>query len=393
MCEYTVMDTADPRRMFLLPIRGAGDWLFAGFLSLAALPPVLRLLGGQLSCPLRISNGCFKKNLRVGGLLAALGGTCVMQLSLRQLSYLVAVIDAGSLTRAADRLNVTPTSLSLQIKHLEEMVGSRLLLRHSRGVSATEAGSIFCDHAREILGRVSELERFILGGGIAAPRSLRVGAVPAVTRMLGIEVIAAAAQTLKGTTLQLSEGWSGDLLEKLAGGALDFVIAYDLDPYDDIEVVTFFEDEFVFICHPDHHPGPAEIDLADALASDLVFYGQSSVSWRAVTEVAARRNLPLALAHREVIHRRLARAVVSGPRHVGRPLRFRPRRGFARRAWRQAAIGQPDPASARDGGAARNPRHGAQDRLRRSGVRPDGRDPAPSSACRRCRHTSDSGPA
>ncbi|WP_170118974.1 LysR family transcriptional regulator [Roseicyclus mahoneyensis] len=216
-----------------------------------------------------------------------------MHLSLRQLSYLVAVIDAGSLTRAADSLNVTPTSLSLQMKHLEEMVGARLLLRHSRGVSATEAGSIVCDHARDILSRVSELEHFILGGGIAAPRALRVGAVPAVTRMLGIEVIAAAAQTLKGTTLHLSEGWSGDLLEKLAAGALDFVIAYDLDPYDDIEVVTFFEDEFVFICHPDRHPGPAEIDLADALTSDLVFYGQSSVSWRAVTEVAAQRNLPV----------------------------------------------------------------------------------------------------
>jgi LysR family nitrogen assimilation transcriptional regulator len=215
-----------------------------------------------------------------------------MHLSLRQLSYLVAVLDAGSLTRAAERLNLTPTSLSLQMKLLEERLGTRLLLRHSRGVTATEAGAIFLEHARDILRRVSELEQVFEAGGIAVPRTLRVGAVPAFTRMLGIELIADAAQTLKGTRLLLSEGWSSDLLGKLDTGSLDFVVAYDLEPYDDIEVVTFFEDEFVFICSPDLRPSSVEIELGEVLKTGLVFYGQSSVSWRAVTATAAARRLP-----------------------------------------------------------------------------------------------------
>jgi LysR family nitrogen assimilation transcriptional regulator len=222
-----------------------------------------------------------------------------MQLSLRQLTYLVAVIDAGSMTRAAERLNVTPTSLSLQMKNLEERIGTRLLLRHSRGVSATEAGVVFHEHAQEILRRVDELERLFLDGGILVPATLRVGAVPAVTRMLGIEVIAQAEQALSGTTLLLSEGWSNDLLEKLTAKTLDFVIAYDLSPYDDIDVVTFFEDEFVFIAQPQLHPANGRIELSDALASDLVFYGQSSVSWRAVMATAADHKLPV-VAYREV---------------------------------------------------------------------------------------------
>lgn len=222
-----------------------------------------------------------------------------MRLSLRQLNYLIAVIDAGSLTRAAERLNVTPTSLSLQMKHLEELVGSSLLVRHSRGVSATETGMILYTHAEEILRRVAALEDLIFSGGIANSLSLRIGAVPAVTRMLGVEAVAGAAQHLKGTTLLLSEGWSYEMQQKLNARTLDFVIAYDLHPYDDIEVVTFFEDEFLFICRPDRHPPETSLDLAEILASDLVFYGRNSVSWRAVRDTAAARNLPFS-GHREV---------------------------------------------------------------------------------------------
>lgn len=222
-----------------------------------------------------------------------------MHLSLRQLAYLVAVVDAGSMSRAAERLNLTATSLSLQMKLLEERVGTRLLQRHSRGVTATEAGEVFVRHAQDILQRVTDLERLFADDSADAPATLRVGAVPAFTRMLGIELIADASQALKGTALLLSEGWSSDLLAKLSGGSLDYVIAYDLEPYDDIEVVTFFEDEFVFISRPDPRDAFTEIEMADVLATDLVFYGQASVSWRAVTSTAAARGLRIS-GHREV---------------------------------------------------------------------------------------------
>jgi LysR family nitrogen assimilation transcriptional regulator len=222
-----------------------------------------------------------------------------MHLSLRQLAYLVAVVDAGSMSRAAEHLNLTATSLSLQMKLLEERVGTRLLLRHSRGVTATEAGEVFFQHARRILEQVTDLEGLFVGGVVEPPARLRVGAVPAFTRMLGIELIADTGQMLKGTELLLSEGWSSDLLQKLGAGSLDYVIAYELEAYDEIEVVTFFEDEFVFISRPGLFDASTEISLVEVLASDLVFYGQSSVSWRAVTSTAAARNLPFT-GHLEV---------------------------------------------------------------------------------------------
>jgi LysR family nitrogen assimilation transcriptional regulator len=212
---------------------------------------------------------------------------------LRQLQYLVAIVDAGSMTRAAECLNITPASLSLQMKQLEDSVGARLFLRHSRGVTATDKGAAFFEHAQDILQRVADLERMIVDGGLAAPKTLRVGAVPAVTRMLGIEAISAAAQTLKGTTLLLSEGWSFELLEQLAARTLDFVIAYDLKPDNDIDVVTFFDDEFMFICHPARYPAGQPLKLSEAMASDLVFYGRNSVSWRAVQDTTTAQAVPL----------------------------------------------------------------------------------------------------
>jgi LysR family nitrogen assimilation transcriptional regulator len=215
-----------------------------------------------------------------------------MHLSLRQLAYLEAVVNAGSMSRAAERLNLTATSLSLQMKLLEERVGTRLLLRHSRGVTATEAGALFLDHARDILQRVADLENLFAGDAVDAPKTLRVGAVPAFMRMLGIELMADAGETLRGTTLLLSEGWSSDLMARLVAGSLDYVVAYDLKPFDDVEVVTFFEDEFVYISRPGPGGPGAEIALADVLASPLVFYGDASVSWRAVAAAAEGAGLP-----------------------------------------------------------------------------------------------------
>ena len=219
-----------------------------------------------------------------------------MRLSLRQLDYLVAIIDGGSMTRAAARLNVTPTSVSLQMKQLEELFGTRLLVRHSRGVSATDTGIAVYEHAQDILRRVADLERLLPDGDATAPYNLRLGAVPAATRMLGIEAMAGVARNMKGATVMLSEGWANELMEKLSAGTLDFVIAYDLEQTEEISVVEFFDDEFLFVCRPGCHPDGSLIDLSAVLSDDLVFFGKRSVSWRAVTEAARASGLAVARA-------------------------------------------------------------------------------------------------
>jgi DNA-binding transcriptional LysR family regulator len=95
-------------------------------------------------------------------------------LELRHLRYFVAVAEAGTFTRAAERLFIAQPTLSQQIARLEQIVGTPLLDRRRDGVRLTAAGAVLLDAARDVLaaaGRaVSETRQ---AAGLGRPR-LRV---------------------------------------------------------------------------------------------------------------------------------------------------------------------------------------------------------------------------
>ena len=68
-------------------------------------------------------------------------------MELRQLRYFVGIHEAGSLLKASTRLHVAQPALGQQMAALEAEVGARLLHRSSRGVTLTEAGKVFLEHA------------------------------------------------------------------------------------------------------------------------------------------------------------------------------------------------------------------------------------------------------
>jgi DNA-binding transcriptional LysR family regulator len=80
------------------------------------------------------------------------------ELEFRQLRYFVEVAQEGQMTRAARRLQLAQPALSQAIARLEAQVGLRLLERHARGVSLTEAGEAFLEKARATLAAVDEMQ-------------------------------------------------------------------------------------------------------------------------------------------------------------------------------------------------------------------------------------------
>jgi|SRR5271170_6459817 len=75
-------------------------------------------------------------------------------LELRHLRYFVAVADAGTFTRAAERLFIAQPTLSQQVRRLEQIVGTALLVRGREGVRLTAAGTVLLEAAREVLSVV-----------------------------------------------------------------------------------------------------------------------------------------------------------------------------------------------------------------------------------------------
>lgn len=82
------------------------------------------------------------------------GAGAPQSLELRHLRYFVALADAGSFTRAAERLTIAQPTLSQQIRRLEETIGTPLLHRRREGLQLTAAGSVLLEKSRSVLSLV-----------------------------------------------------------------------------------------------------------------------------------------------------------------------------------------------------------------------------------------------
>src|SRR5260221_14707573 len=99
-----------------------------------------------------------------------------MQLPLRQLRYVVAAADAGNVTEAARRLNVSQPSISSAIAEVERYIGEPLFIRrHARGVTLPLAGENIDNNARLLLKHAAEFGHNALkhGNDLRGTKALR----------------------------------------------------------------------------------------------------------------------------------------------------------------------------------------------------------------------------
>ena len=123
-------------------------------------------------------------------------------LELRHLRFFVAVADAGSFTRAAERIFIAQPTLSQQIRRLEQIVGTPLLHRRRDGLRLTTAGGVLLDASRNVLSLVDhEVNRTRQAAGPGRPR-LRMVIPPGPPEDLAVKAAAAlraAATSLANT--------------------------------------------------------------------------------------------------------------------------------------------------------------------------------------------------
>lgn len=111
------------------------------------------------------------------------------QLNYHHLLYFHAIARERSLTRAARRLNVSQSALSIQLRKLEERLGHPLFERANRRLELTEAGRIALDHAETIFRTGDELVSTLRGRAPAGRHVLRVGSVATLSRNFQLEFV------------------------------------------------------------------------------------------------------------------------------------------------------------------------------------------------------------
>jgi DNA-binding transcriptional LysR family regulator len=96
-------------------------------------------------------------------------------MDLRHLRYFVAVAEALHFTRAAERLGIKQPPLSLQIRQLEEEMGTPLFRRLTRGVELTESGALLLEEVRRILDQVERTKAMVQSRARGGTGRIRVG--------------------------------------------------------------------------------------------------------------------------------------------------------------------------------------------------------------------------
>ena len=173
-----------------------------------------------------------------------------MNVRLRQLRAFVAVARTGSFTEAANRLFLTQSALSGQIKELERVLGVRLFDRTTRQVQVSQIGSEFLPLASRIL---EDLDRSL--DAIAELKALRTGRVRIAAPQLMActivpEMIAAFAGRHPDLQISLADAESDLILSKVRSGEVDFGLGTARDDMEDIDSRFLFEMPFVVVFRP-----------------------------------------------------------------------------------------------------------------------------------------------
>ncbi|HJL14355.1 MAG TPA: LysR family transcriptional regulator [Sandaracinaceae bacterium LLY-WYZ-13_1] len=145
-------------------------------------------------------------------------------LNYHHLRYFWAVAHEGNLTRAAERLHVTASAVSVQIRKLEDSVGHALFARRGRALELTEAGRITLRYADEIFAAGDELVGVLREPAGTRRRELRVGALATLSRNFQIGFVAPLLAR-DDVEVVIRSGALASMLAELEAHRLDVVLA------------------------------------------------------------------------------------------------------------------------------------------------------------------------
>jgi LysR family nitrogen assimilation transcriptional regulator len=217
-------------------------------------------------------------------------------INLKQLTYFLRVIEAGNMTAAAEQLNLAQPALGSQIRQLEKELAVALLVRHSRGVSPTEAGRLLYERAKILLRDVEEMRRDVQKLGTGKKDAIVLGVSPSIMLLIGADVLLEARREMPNVFLSLSEERSVVLADALEREQLDVILAYNIGPRPGFERKAVLEEDFVFVTAPENATPEPTISFAEALQAELVIGGERGLIRSIVEEEAKRLSLKLRIA-------------------------------------------------------------------------------------------------
>ena len=211
---------------------------------------------------------------------------------LRQLRFLVAVVEEGSFTAAATRVHATQSGISAQIKLLEESLDAQLFERSVAGVVPTAAGRLVYQRATRILREttamisdVSEMQGTVTG-------KVSAGLMPTTTRSVVAPVLDKFARRYPNIEVKIEEAYSAHLSQGVRSGRLDFAVVPPSTVEAGLRSTPLETDIEVFVTGPNNElTNLSPVDLTTMESLKLVLPGPDNARRSSIEEVIRYHNI------------------------------------------------------------------------------------------------------
>jgi LysR family transcriptional regulator, nitrogen assimilation regulatory protein len=174
-------------------------------------------------------------------------------LDLRQLRYFVAVAERDGFAAAASTLNIAQSALSRHVKELERELGGALLERGARGVTVTESGKVLLARGRWLFGTIDDIKAEVRTENREPSGTVRLGAPSSLADIFYAPLAHLIVKRFPRVRLELSEGLTEGMCDRLLRGELDLAVVTTPQPNDHLDYETLVVEQ-VFLIGPPRDP-------------------------------------------------------------------------------------------------------------------------------------------
>ena len=196
-----------------------------------------------------------------------------MHIDLRHLEIIDAIAQTGSMTRAADRLNVTQSALSRKLAEVERRLGTELFLRVNRRLVLSPAGERLLPMARKVLAQITEVEEEILKLARNESGSIRVGTECFTCYHWLTPLLHEFHSRFRDVDVEVAPQTTMRINDALLGGEIDFGLVYQTPRDRRLRLSPLFEDELVIAVAANHRLATKRyVEPSDLAAEDVILH-------------------------------------------------------------------------------------------------------------------------
>jgi DNA-binding transcriptional LysR family regulator len=218
-----------------------------------------------------------------------------MRPDIDSLALFLRIVEARSITKAAEASHIALAAASRRISQLEEQFNVQLLYRTARGVELTPAGLALAQHARAIMSQLDDMRAEITDYSKGAKGMVRIAANASALAQYLPGDLASFSAAHPAIKVSLGEERSGAIVEAVARGSADVGIVMEGADAGGLELLEYRTDQLSAVVPRGHPLKARRVAFSRLLDYDFVGLESNTVISRLMLEAAAEAGKPLRL--------------------------------------------------------------------------------------------------